>query len=145
MYTMVHRGCDYFWQHDVMLFLRRKLVSWSLYKIQNTWTVFYIRISITRISITIQCCWWCAAVFKEKVGELEWGTYGYTLAKRSDGSPIFANESRGHKYYVEAMAVQAVAGRSNIQAIVICFQLYLLSTVPRQIMEHFQISCIICL
>jgi len=55
---------------------------------------------------------------KEKVGELEFGTYGYTLAKRSDGSPIFVNESRGHRYYVEQMAVQAVAGRSNIQVII---------------------------
>ena len=53
------------------------------------------------------------------MAELELSTYGYTLAKRSSGGPVFASESRGSRYYVEEMVVQAVAGRSNIQAIVI--------------------------
>ena len=53
-----------------------------------------------------------------KVAELELSTYGYTLAKRPNGGPIFSNESRGNKYYIEEMAVQAVAGRSNLQVVI---------------------------
>jgi len=50
------------------------------------------------------------------VAQLDMSTYDYTLARRKDGTAIFANESRGSRYYVEEMAVQAVAGRSNMQA-----------------------------
>jgi len=53
------------------------------------------------------------------VAELELSTYGYTLAKWPTGAPIFANESRGYRYYMEEMVVQSVAGRSNVQAVLI--------------------------
>jgi len=55
-------------------------------------------------------------------------TYGYILAKRPHGGPVFANESRGSRYYIEEMVVQAVAGRSNLQALkspyIYMFELY---------------------
>jgi len=53
--------------------------------------------------------------WQEKVAELELSAYGYTLAKRSNGGPMFSNESRGNKYYVEEMVTQSVAGRLNTQ------------------------------
>ena len=58
----------------------------------------------------------CCADWQEKVAELELSTYGYTLARRDDGGRVFVNESRGSRYYVEEMVVQAIAGHSNIQA-----------------------------
>jgi len=50
------------------------------------------------------------------VAELELSMYDYTVARRASGGAIFVNESRGSRYYVEETVLQAVAGRSNIQA-----------------------------
>jgi len=50
------------------------------------------------------------------VAELELSTYGYTLARRAGGLPVFADDDDSSKYYMQQTVVQAIAGRNNIQA-----------------------------
>ena len=68
-----------------------------------------------RIAVLYELCLNGIVLYQEKVAELELSTYGYTLARRSDGRPVFLNESRGNRYYMEQTVVQAIAGPSNIQ------------------------------
>ena len=50
------------------------------------------------------------------MAELELSTYGYTLARRAGGLPVFAHDDDSSKYYMQQTVVQAIAGRNNIQA-----------------------------
>lgn len=50
------------------------------------------------------------------MAELDVATYSIKKAERSNHGPIFPDERRNFKYYVEQQVVQAVAGLSNTQA-----------------------------
>jgi len=52
---------------------------------------------------------------KEKLAEVDMATYNVEQVKRPNHAPIFPDERRGFKYYVEERVSQAVAGLANTQ------------------------------
>ncbi len=49
---------------------------------------------------------------QERVADLDIVTYETEEAERPGGGAIFPDPSRGHKYYMQQVAVQDIAGRS---------------------------------
>ena len=54
-------------------------------------------------------------MLQEKLAEVDMATYNVEQVKRPNQAPIFPDERRGLKYYVEERVSQAVAGLANTQ------------------------------